>query len=65
MGQPYSTEYLDKAVEPLEWCKLRKAKIKDNTYMYVPGKPVEKGCYAINYSINGKDVPGQHHILIE
>lgn len=62
MGMPYSTQYLDREVKPMEWCTLRKAKIGEDAYSYVPSKPLGKGFYLIDYKINGASTDGWNAI---
>ncbi len=63
-GMPYSTEYLDPEIGPTEWCSLRKAKVAEDTYIYVPSRNVERGLYLIDYKKNGKSFKGWNAIEV-
>ena len=55
--KPASLSGLDGPTEPTE-IRLRKAKVGENAFIYLPAEPVEQGFYLIDYKKNGKDIPG-------
>lgn len=62
---PCCIQYLEKIAEPIEWCKLKKTKIKESTNIYLPSKVVVKGFYLIDYKKDGQSFPGWNAIQIQ
>lgn len=60
---PFSYEGLDKPVEPIE-INLKKGKVGDNAYIYIPTTPLENGIYLIDYKKNGKGFLGYNPLEI-
>lgn len=65
MGMVYSTKALDPKVGPVKWCTLKKAKVGEDAYIYVPSKPTEKGFYLIDYKIGGNSFNGWNAIQVK
>lgn len=63
-GSVWSDKGLDPKVDPTPVGELKKAKVGDNSYVYVPAKPLEKGFYLIKYKKNGENIVGYHTIQV-
>jgi len=63
MGMPFSGEGLHGKQTPIE-IDIKQAKKADNSFMYVPAAPVEKGFYLIDYKVNGQGHLGYNPIVI-
>ncbi|UCF90203.1 MAG: hypothetical protein JSW39_18135 [Desulfobacterales bacterium] len=64
MSLPCCTQYLEKIVEPFEWCPLEKAQLEEGAYIYAPSRPVEQGFYLIDYKKDGQSFSGWNAIQI-
>ena len=65
MSGPCCIQYVDKIVEPVIWCTLKKAIIDDDTYTFFPTELVERGFYLIDYKKGGISFSGWNAIQIE
>jgi TonB family protein len=64
MGMIESMSGLEKEVKPIE-IKLRKAKIGEEAYIFVPAVPIEPGCYLIDYQKKNQAHFGWNPIKVE
>ncbi len=62
-GVQYSSEGLEQEMNPVE-IRLRKAKVGEDAYIYVPAEPVEAGFYLIDYKKNGQGFYGYNPIRL-
>jgi hypothetical protein len=64
MGMPISGQGLHEEQAPIK-IDIKQAKKGDNSFMYVPAAPVEKGFYLIDYKLNGQGHLGYNPIVID
>ena len=63
MGMPISSKGLHKKQSPTE-IDIKQAKKGDNSFMYVPSSPIDKGFYVIDYKLNGKGHLGYNPLVV-
>ena len=59
-----SAKILDPEMDP-EWLTLRKAKVGEDVYIYIPSKPLRRGLYVVDYKKNGKGFKGWNAIELK
>lgn len=62
---PCCIQYLEKIVEPIEWCPLIRVQIEEDTFTYLPSKPLVKGFFLIDYKKDGESFSGWNAIQIQ